>query len=59
MSFQPTKIDTDEKLKFYHLLAQQAEGLLSVETDIIANAANLSSLLFHSLEQINWVDFIY
>jgi GAF domain-containing protein len=57
MSFKTTKITTDDKSKFYQLLAQQVEGLLSVETDIIANAANLSSLLFHSLEQVNWVGF--
>lgn len=57
MSFETTKITIDDKSKFYQLLAQQAEGLLSVETDIIANAGNLSSLLFHSLEQVNWVGF--
>jgi len=57
MSFKTTEIITDDKSKFYQLLAQQAEGLLSVETDTIANAANLSSLLYHSLEQVNWVGF--
>jgi L-methionine (R)-S-oxide reductase len=57
MSFETTKITSNDKTKFYQLLAQQAEGLLSVETDIIANAANLSSLIFHTLEQINWVGF--
>ena len=57
MSFETTKITTNDKSKFYHLLSQQAEGLLSVETDLIANAANLSSLLFHSLEKVNWVGF--
>ena len=57
MSFKTSKITTGDRSKFYQLLAQQAEGLLSVETDIIANAANLSSLLYHSLEQVNWVGF--
>ena len=57
MSFQTTKINTKDKQKFYQLLSQQVEGLLSVETDFIANAANLSSLLYHSLEQVNWVGF--
>jgi GAF domain-containing protein len=57
MSFKTTEIIADDKSKFYHLLEQQAEGLLSVETDMIANAANLSSLLFHSLEKVNWVGF--
>jgi len=57
MSFETTKIDTDNKVKFYNLLTQQAEGLLSAEKDLIANAANLSSLLFHSLDTVNWVGF--
>ena len=57
MTFKTKEITTDDKSKFYQLLAQQAEGLLSIETDLIANAANLSSLLFHSLEQVNWVGF--
>jgi len=39
------------------LLAQQAQGLLQVEKDFIANCANLSALLYHSLEQVNWVGF--
>lgn len=57
MSFETKKINTVNKEKFYKLLAQQAEGLLQGEKDIIANAANLSSLLFHSLEHVNWVGF--
>jgi len=57
MSLKTTKINTEDKNKFYKLLAQQAEGLLSVENNLIANAANLSSLLYHSLDQVNWVGF--
>lgn len=34
-----------------------AEGLLATEGDIIANMANLSSLLFEALPQVNWVGF--
>lgn len=59
MSFKTTAIETQDKQKFYQLLTQQVEGLLSVENDLIANAANLSSSLFHSLEQINWVGFYF
>lgn len=59
MSFKTTKISSEDKGKYYHLLAQQAEGLLSNEKDIIANAANLCSLLYHSLEDINWVGFYF
>ncbi len=40
-------------------LAAQARGLLSIESDVIANAANLSALLFMELEQVNWVGFYF
>ncbi len=43
----------------YDLVFRQAEGLLSVSRDRIANAANLSALLFHSLEEVNWVGFYF
>ena len=38
-------------------LLQQAEALLSVTGDAVANAASLSALLFHTLEDVNWVGF--
>ena len=40
-------------------LAAQAQGLLSVDTDPVANAANLSALLFMELQQVNWVGFYF
>ncbi len=40
-------------------LAAQARGLLSPESDVVANAANLSALLFMELEQVNWVGFYF
>ena len=43
----------------YDLLLKQAEGLLSNESDVIANAANLSSLLYFNLEQVNWLGFYF
>lgn len=57
MSFETTKIETTDKQKFYQLLAQQAQGLLCGEKNLIANCANLSALLYHSLDQVNWVGF--
>lgn len=33
----------------------QARALVAGERDLVANAANLSSLLFHSLPGVNWV----
>lgn len=43
----------------YRLLLKQLEGLLSVETDPLANAANLSSFLYHNIEQVNWLGFYF
>ena len=40
-------------------LLQQAEALLSGQRDRVANAANLSSLLFHALKDVNWVGFYF
>lgn len=49
----------EEQWKSASGLAAQAQGLLSVERDAIANAANLSALLFMSLEQVNWAGFYF
>ena len=43
----------------YAQLVQQARGLLQGETDRVANAANLSSLVFHALPELNWVGFYF
>ncbi len=40
-------------------LLAQAEALLSGQKDRVANAANLSSLLFYSLEDVNWAGFYF
>jgi GAF domain-containing protein len=40
-------------------LGQQAEGLLSVSTNRISNAANLSALLYQELPDISWVGFYF
>lgn len=40
-------------------LAQQAEGLLSVSSNRISNAANLSALLYQELPEISWVGFYF
>ncbi|MFT5164159.1 MAG: L-methionine (R)-S-oxide reductase [Alteromonadaceae bacterium] len=42
---------------FYHDLTLQAQGLLSGESNLIANMANLSALIFNSMEDINWAGF--
>ena len=43
----------------YDELATQARGLLSGERDRIANAANLSALVYHALPDLNWVGFYF
>lgn len=40
-------------------LAQQARALLHGEHDLVANAANLSALLFQLLGEVNWVGFYF
>ena len=40
-------------------LLEQARSLLSASRDRVANAANLSSLLYHSLDKVNWVGFYF
>ncbi len=46
-----------DKPALYARLAEQAEHLLAGESDPIANAANLSALLYHSLPEVNWCGF--
>jgi L-methionine (R)-S-oxide reductase len=43
----------------YRQLAEQARALLHGERDRIANAANLSALVYHALPELNWVGFYF
>ena len=43
----------------YAQLLEQARGLLHGERDRIANAANLSALVYHALPALNWVGFYF
>ena len=43
----------------YAQLLQQARALMHGETDRIANAANLSALVYHALPALNWVGFYF
>ena len=40
-------------------LVIQAAALLSGQQDLVANAANLSALLFYALADVNWVGFYF
>lgn len=46
-----------EKLDFYRTLVAQAEALIADETDVIANMANISALLFNEMPDLNWSGF--
>ncbi|GAB3341259.1 GAF domain-containing protein [Marilutibacter aestuarii] len=50
---------TGNKPDQYAQLAEQARGLLHGERDRVANAANLSALIYHSLPDLNWVGFYF
>ncbi len=43
----------------YAQLAEQAQALLADERDRVANAANLSALVYHALPELNWVGFYF
>lgn len=47
------------KAEQYAQLAGQARALLAGERDRIANAANLSALVYHALPALNWVGFYF
>jgi len=46
-----------EKPALYVELESSLRGLLADEPDLIASAANMSSLLYWSLPELNWVGF--
>jgi len=50
---------TGSKPDQYAALLEQARGLLHGERDRIANAANLSALVYHALPALNWVGFYF
>lgn len=56
MSFTTTALE-GTKTEQYEQLAQQARALVDGEPDRIANAANISALVYHALPDVNWVGF--
>ncbi len=58
MSFSSIEL-TGSKPEQYAQLAMQARALLEGEHDRIANAANLSALVYHALPDLNWVGFYF
>src|SRR5256884_4241030 len=47
------------KSQLYDQLAAQLSSLLAGERDLVANAANFSSLIFHSLPDLNWAGLYF
>ncbi|MGY0799534.1 GAF domain-containing protein [Lysobacter sp. A286] len=56
--FNPTSL-SGSKPEQYADLAAQVRALLADERDRIANAANLSALVYHALPALNWVGFYF
>nr|WP_296780385.1 GAF domain-containing protein [Rhodococcus sp. (in: high G+C Gram-positive bacteria)] len=56
MSFTATELE-GTKTEQYEQLQQQARALVDGELDRIANAANISALVYHALPEVNWVGF--
>ncbi|WP_328391570.1 GAF domain-containing protein [Nocardia sp. NBC_00416] len=50
---------TGDRADGYRQLTAQAAALLAGESDRIANAANLSALVYHALPEVNWAGFYF
>jgi GAF domain-containing protein len=59
MSLELTVPDTADKPAFYRELTAQARALFAGERNGIANAANLSALIYQSLPALNWAGFYF
>jgi GAF domain-containing protein len=51
------RIEAADKATLYRDLAQAMEALIGDETDVIANMANASGLIYETLPDVNWVGF--
>ncbi|MBN8224184.1 MAG: GAF domain-containing protein [Xanthomonadales bacterium] len=58
MSFTAIPLTGDKPAQYAQLL-DQARALLHGERDRIANAANLSALVYHALPALNWAGFYF
>jgi L-methionine (R)-S-oxide reductase len=59
MTFHLAKQESTSKSELYANLQAELRSLLAGERDLVANAANLSSLLYHSLSDLNWAGFYF
>lgn len=58
-AFTPKRYEFRNKDADYASLADELTGLLAGESDLVANAANTSALLFDALPDINWAGFYF
>lgn len=54
-----TEPTDQEKAENHAWLAEQARALLAGQSDAVANAANLSALIYLSLKDVNWAGFYF
>ena len=57
--FELLEISKTNKQDFYRELFRQTVAMLDGETDYIAQSANLCSLIWHSLPNVNWTGFYF
>jgi len=55
--FEAQQVNFASKSEFYKSLNAQAQQMMSGETDLIANMANLASLIFTTMPSVNWAGF--
>jgi len=59
MTFKMKPPRAASKRQLYEELAVQASAMLEGEKDPVANAANLASLVWHILPDLNWAGFYF
>ena len=59
MTIELEPIGAASKAQLHATLATQLSSLLEGERDLIANAANFASLVYHSLPDINWAGWYF
>jgi GAF domain-containing protein len=59
MTFKMQSPGATSKPRLYEELAVQASAMLEGEKDPVANAANLASLVWHLLPDLNWAGFYF
>jgi GAF domain-containing protein len=52
-------VNREDKTETYKFLSEQIALLLADERNSLANSANLSSLIFYTLPEINWAGFYW